>query len=77
MKPGDPTPRSPADVWCDRSYRVLESEVRGQVVTLTVFHCGTETIWQCEYAVYAAYRATEWWPAERIVVTKSVFRRVA
>lgn len=78
MTPGNPSPRSPFDVMQDRAYRMMDCQGIGAgFVRLTVFHGGTETLWQTEYFQTASSAPANWWQAERVIVTRSEYRRIA
>ena len=75
-KPGDPSPRSPADVLSDHNYKMVSSEHNGGHVTLVVLHCGTETYWECVYHWNADKQPADWFYVVCEAVTVTKYRRV-
>jgi hypothetical protein len=76
MKPGDPSPRPPATVLADSSYKHCSSEQSNGYVDLVVFHCGTESYWMCTYHQNNDQQRTTWYEVRPEPVTVTRYRRV-
>ncbi len=79
--PGDPTPRSPADVLSDFAYHCVRTErfpVMGSNVPLVdtvVMHRGTETYWHANYPWSTSTHTMCWEQVEPVVETRTIYRR--
>lgn len=73
--PGDPSPRSPANVLKDRTYKAIVNEqLANSTIKLIVFHRGTETYWQVIYQVFDDTRPATW--EEVVPVVKTIIEYV-
>lgn len=77
MHSADPTPRSPASVLNDPGYkRIVADQQANNVVSLIVFHSGTETYWQTFYDVPDDNKSATWHQVKPVVKTITTFQLV-